>query len=161
MRIIIAAVGRLKSGADRDLYVRYEKRCSAGRQIGLTDLSVIEIGEARADRGEDRMVQEAAGLLQKVRPTASDRLVLLDEHGPQMTSEAFAASIQSYLDQGTTRLIFLIGGPDGHGEAVRRASHQTLSLSKMTLPHGMARVLLAEQLYRAITIITDHPYHRA
>ncbi|MEL7090050.1 MAG: 23S rRNA (pseudouridine(1915)-N(3))-methyltransferase RlmH, partial [Planctomycetota bacterium] len=76
-------------------------------------------------------------------------------------SPAFASLIQRQLDAGTSRLIFAIGGPDGHGPAIRTAAQRTLSLSKMTLPHGLARIVLSEQIYRAITILSGHPYHRS
>ncbi|MEO1282321.1 MAG: 23S rRNA (pseudouridine(1915)-N(3))-methyltransferase RlmH [Pseudomonadota bacterium] len=161
MRLVVAAVGKLKSGADKDLYERYAGRCAAGRQIGVTDFSLIEIQESRAERRADRMAQEADGLLSKLKPDSSDAFVLLDEGGAQLSSDALAQFVQARLDVGTARLIFAIGGPDGHGDAIRLAAAKSLSLSKMTLPHGLARIVLAEQIYRAITILTGHPYHRA
>jgi 23S rRNA (pseudouridine1915-N3)-methyltransferase len=104
------------------------------------------------------MDEEARRLLEVA---AGARIVMLDARGKGQTSEAFAAELRRARDGGVEAIAFLIGGADGHGEAVRAAASQTLSLGAMTLPHGLARVVLAEQLYRAATIIAGHPYHRA
>ena len=86
--------------------------------------------------------------------------IALDEHGKAVTTEEFAALIERF-GQTATHLVFLIGGPDGVDPKLKLESHQTLRLSSMTLPHGMARVLLIEQLYRARSLLSGHPYHRA
>jgi len=86
--------------------------------------------------------------------------VVLDEHGKAVTTREFAAFIERF-EQTTTRLVFLIGGPDGLDPKLKSESQQLLRLSSMTLPHGMARVILAEQLYRARSLLNHHPYHRA
>ena len=86
--------------------------------------------------------------------------IALDEHGKAVTTEEFAALIERF-GQTATNLVFLIGGPDGVDPKLKSESHQTLRLSSMTLPHGMARVLLSEQLYRARSLLIGHPYHRA
>ena len=78
-----------------------------------------------------------------------------------MTSAAFANLLRKKRDDGIRDMAFLIGGPDGHGAEIRQTAQSALSLSAMTLPHGLARVMLAEQLYRAATIIAGHPYHRS
>lgn len=85
--------------------------------------------------------------------------VVLDEHGKTLTTQEFAALLEK-LEQSALNLIFLIGGPDGLDPRLKSGSHQVLRLSSMTLPHGMARVLLAEQLYRAWSLLNHHPYHR-
>ena len=87
-------------------------------------------------------------------------IVSLDERGKALTSAAFADLLRRQSDDGCKSMAFLIGGPDGHGPAVAAAARLSLSLSAMTLPHGLARVVLAEQLYRASTILAGHPYHR-
>lgn len=169
MLLTLAAVGRLKSGPDRELFERYLSRTRAsGRSIGVRDVGLIEIPESRAGDPNTRMTQEAEGLLDKLYGKArgaaapSDRcLVCLDERGASMTSADFAAFLGSHMDRGTPRLDFAIGGADGHGPSIQKIARHTLRLSDMTLPHGLARIVLAEQLYRAITIITGHPYHRA
>jgi 23S rRNA (pseudouridine1915-N3)-methyltransferase len=86
--------------------------------------------------------------------------VVLDEHGQAVTTQEFATLIERF-EQAATNLVFLIGGPDGLDPGLKSESQQILRLSSMTLPHGMARVLLAEQLYRARSILNHHPYHRA
>jgi len=87
--------------------------------------------------------------------------VALDEHGRSLSSEAFAQWIAERRDGGAKTLAFLIGGPDGHSTEALKPATLKLSLGTMTLPHGLARVVLAEQLYRAATILAGHPYHRA
>lgn len=160
MRLVIAAVGKLKEAADRDLCERYAKRFSqTGRAIGLGPLEFIELMEARQQTAEGRKNDEADRIL-KVAGKA-DLMIALDVSGRQMTSEAFAGFLTKERDSGAKQAVFLIGGPDGHGPAALAQAKLRLSLSEMTLPHGLARVVLAEQLYRAATILAGHPYHRA
>jgi 23S rRNA (pseudouridine1915-N3)-methyltransferase len=85
----------------------------------------------------------------------------LDERGKALTSQAFASLLGKTRDDGTGTLAILIGGPDGLAPAIRQAAHVTLAFGAITLPHGLARIVLAEQLYRAATILAGHPYHRA
>ncbi|MDQ0468226.1 23S rRNA (pseudouridine(1915)-N(3))-methyltransferase RlmH [Labrys wisconsinensis] len=159
MRLVICAVGRLKAGPERDLTARYAERLTAtGRSLALGPLDVVEIEESRARRAEDRKAEEAHKLL----AAAGGALVVaLDEAGPALASEAFAARIAAWRDAGTASLAFLIGGADGHGPPVAERAALTLSFGRMTWPHQIVRILLAEQLYRAATIIAGHPYHRA
>jgi 23S rRNA (pseudouridine1915-N3)-methyltransferase len=116
------------------------------------------VEEGRARRPEDRKADEAARLLAAV---GSATIVLLDEGGKSLDSEAFARRIGALRDGGTQTLAFLIGGADGHGDAARSAAGLTLALGAMTLPHQIVRLVLVEQLYRAATILAGHPYHRA
>ena len=85
---------------------------------------------------------------------------LLDENGKDLDSRAFAALIREEQDAGTDTLSFALGGPDGHGDALRAKSFRKLRFGSFTWPHQMARIMLAEQIYRAITILSGHPYHR-
>jgi 23S rRNA (pseudouridine1915-N3)-methyltransferase len=159
MRVIVAAVGRLKD-AERDLCERYAKRFDAGgRALGLGPLSISELSESRAASAALRKADEAVRLL-KAAAAATVRVVL-DEGGKAMTSEAFAKWLAQTRDGGCKGLAFLIGGPDGHGPEAVQGAALKLSLSTMTLPHGIARAVLIEQLYRATTILSGHPYHRA
>jgi 23S rRNA (pseudouridine1915-N3)-methyltransferase len=159
MRLILAAVGRLKD-AERDLFDRYAKRFdAAGRSLGLGPLTLSEIGESRASTADLRMTDEAARLLRAA--SAADAAIVLDGKGRELSSEAFAKMLAERRDGGAKALAFLIGGPDGHGAAALKAAASTLSLGRLTLPHGLARIVLAEQLYRAATILSGHPYHRA
>jgi 23S rRNA (pseudouridine1915-N3)-methyltransferase len=159
MRIIIAAVGRLKEGPERQLFERYRDRLAAiSRGVGWGSFDVAEIPESRASNADARKSDEAARLLAKV--DAAGVRIALDENGRELTSEAFARYLREQRQAGVSCLAFLIGGPDGHGaEALARADLK-LSLGKMTLPHMLVRVILVEQLYRAATILTGHPYHR-
>lgn len=160
LRVILAAVGRLKDTGERDLFDRYHKRFDqTGRAVSLGPLTLAELGESRLGEVHQRKADEATRLL-KAAVTAEVR-VLLDETGQHYTSAVFANRLAQLRDNGTAAIAFLIGGPDGHGiEAVKAASF-SLSLGPLTLPHGLARVVLAEQLYRATTILSGHPYHRA
>jgi 23S rRNA (pseudouridine1915-N3)-methyltransferase len=159
MRLMICAVGRLKAGPERDLVARYAERLNAaGRSLALGPLEIIEIDESRARRPEDRKAEEAGKLLSTA---GAAQIVLLDENGPSLSSETFAEKIAGWRDGGVPSLAFLIGGADGHGEAVKTKAGLTLSFGKMTWPHQIVRMLLAEQLYRAATIIAGHPYHRS
>jgi 23S rRNA (pseudouridine1915-N3)-methyltransferase len=159
MRLIVAAVGRLKD-AERDLCERYQKRFdAAGRGLGLGPLSISELSESRAASAAARKAEEATRLLKAAAP-ASARVVL-DEGGKALASEAFAKWLAQTRDGGCKGLAFLIGGPDGHGPEVTQGAALKLSLGAMTLPHGLARAVLIEQLYRATTILSGHPYHRA
>ncbi len=159
MRLIVAAVGRLKD-AERDLCERYQKRFdAAGRALGLGPLSIAELSESRAASAVARKAEEAARLLKAAAP-ATVRVVL-DEGGKALASEAFAKWLAQMRDGGCKGLAFLIGGPDGHGPEALQGAALKLSLGAMTLPHGLARAVLVEQLYRATTILSGHPYHRA
>jgi len=160
MRILIAAIGKLKDGAERELYSRYAGRLAAmSRQAALGPLDLSELPESRAGSAVERQADEAGRLLKAT--AKCELLVALDENGQHFTSPSFANQLRRHRDQGRANVAFLIGGADGHGADVLNACEFKLSLSTMTLPHGLARVFLAEQLYRAATIITGHPYHRS
>jgi 23S rRNA (pseudouridine1915-N3)-methyltransferase len=159
MRLVIAAVGRLKQGPERELFGHYLDRAeTAGRKLGLAPVTLIEVPEARGSTAATRCQTEAAALLAKL-PQAYSRIAL-DPKGEQLSSEAFAAALGKLRDVGTEGLAFLIGGADGLGGAALAKPARALSLGPMTLPHGLARIVLAEQLYRAATILGGHPYHR-
>ncbi|GLS17510.1 ribosomal RNA large subunit methyltransferase H [Labrys miyagiensis] len=158
MRLLVCAIGRLKAGPERDLVARYAERLNAtARNLALGPLDIVEIDESRARRAEDRKAEEAEKLLAAA---GSSQVIALDENGASPGSEAFAARIAGWRDGGTASLAFLIGGADGHGDTIRSRAIMTLSFGKMTWPHQIVRILLAEQLYRASTIIAGHPYHR-
>ena len=160
MRVTIAAVGRLKAGAERELYSRYWSRLEAGgRQAGIGPLKLIETKESTRGSPNERQSAESAALLKRIDDGAT--LVALDETGKEFTSKAFAKQLETYREQGIRELVFVIGGADGHGEAVTARAALKLALGPMTLPHGLARIVLAEQLYRAVTMLSGHPYHRA
>ncbi len=159
MRVTVAAVGKLKSGPERSLYEHYCDRFDGvGRNIGLGPVVPLEIVESRGATASQRQAAEAEALLSKV--PADAELFVLDETGKALTSREFAGRIGSLRDAGSASLAFLVGGPDGHGDILSGRKGMRLSLGSLTLPHGLARVVLAEQLYRAATILAGHPYHR-
>ncbi len=160
MRIVLAVIGRLKAGPERELSARYLERAQAAcRQIGLTSVDIREFEESRARRPEDRKIEEAdsiSALLAK-----GGRLIVLDERGKSMTSEDFARDIGQARDAAAGLYVIAIGGPDGVSDTLRAQAALVLSFGAMTWPHQMVRVLALEQIYRAITILSGHPYHRA
>ena len=159
MHLIVAAVGRLKDGAERELLGRYRDRfADLGKRLGLGPVAWQELAESRAADAAKRRDEEAAALLKRARD--AQRIIAVDERGEALSSQAFAQLLAKLRDEGTGTLAILIGGPDGLAQAVRAAAHRTLSLGAMTLPHGLARIVLAEQLYRSATILAGHPYHR-
>jgi len=158
MKISILAVGRLKSGAEQTQFNRYYDLFNASaRGLRMPAMTVVEVGEGRSESVAERKDAEAQELLKKV---GGSRLVVLDEEGKSLTSYEFTAMISRLRDEALD-VAFAIGGPDGHGDALKKAAHFQLSLGRMTLPHGLVRIVLAEQLYRAMTIMQGHPYHRA
>ncbi len=158
MKISILAVGRLKSGAEQTQFNRYyDLFNAAARGLKMPPMTIVEIGEGRSDSVAERKESEAQELLKKL---GGSRLVALDEEGKSLTSYEFTAMMSRLRDEALD-VAFAIGGPDGHGEALKKAAHFQLSLGRMTLPHGLVRIVLAEQLYRAMTIMQGHPYHRA
>jgi 23S rRNA (pseudouridine1915-N3)-methyltransferase len=160
MRVTIAAVGKLKDDGERDLFDRYAKRFDqTGRAVALGPLAVVQLPESKSNDVAQRKADEASRLLKAV--AGADFIVALDEHGKLDSSIGFADRIGKLRDGGTTHIGFVIGGPDGHGQDVLTAARFKFALGPMTLPHGLARIILAEQLYRTVTILSGHPYHRA
>lgn len=159
MEFALAVIGRMKAGPERQLYDRYIARIEkAGRSVALGPVRLAEFAEARGDTDDLRRDAEAAQLLAAT--ANSGKHICLDERGKAMSSTAFADLIARWRDDGIAETAFLIGGPDGHGEAARAGADLVLSFGPMTIPHQLVRVLLAEQLYRAVTILSGHPYHR-
>ncbi len=160
MRLLIAAIGKLKQGPERDLFAHYLGRAqAAGRKLHLSPLAAIEVAESKATTARARIQAEANALLAKV--PSSHRLICLDPGGEALTSEAFAALLAKLRDEGAEGAAFVLGGADGLSQEARMKAGRVLSLGPMTLPHGLARIVLAEQIYRAVTILAGHPYHRA
>jgi 23S rRNA (pseudouridine1915-N3)-methyltransferase len=160
MKLLLIGVGRLKNGPERELVARYAERCAAGgRKIGLTAFEMREIDESRARRPEERKAEEALALL--ALPPAGAKLVCLDERGKSLDSEAFAAKVAAWRDAGAPACAVVIGGPDGLDPGLRERADLLLAFGAMTWPHQLVRALAAEQLFRAMTILAGHPYHRA
>lgn len=155
MRIDIAAVGRLKTGPEAALVADYLQRfAKTGRSLGLPAVSVIEVEDRRAGT----MAAEAELLARAIPPGAA--VVMMDERGDQPTSPEFAARLADWRDQARD-VCFVIGGADGLDPSLRARADWQISLGRMVWPHLLVRVMLAEQLYRAATILAGSPYHRA
>jgi 23S rRNA (pseudouridine1915-N3)-methyltransferase len=158
MRIVVAAVGRMKRGPERDLGERYRERAAkSGRGIGIRSIDVIEIAESRARDAQRRMLEESIALANIVPDGAA--VVLLDPHGENLDSPRFAARVRGWNDGGRD-VAFLIGGPDGLAPSLAEKAALRLAFGPATWPHQLVRVMLLEQLYRAVTILSGHPYHR-
>jgi 23S rRNA (pseudouridine1915-N3)-methyltransferase len=159
MRLSLVCVGRLKAGPERELFERYSIRLTeSARGVGLVGVDLREIGESRGRRPEDRRAEEGAAILAAV-PAGGD-LVLLDERGTSPTSEEWAADIGRARDASRRVYAVAIGGPDGLDLSLRAQAHRIISFGSLTWPHQLVRVMAAEQLYRALTILAGHPYHR-
>lgn len=156
MLITVLAVGKAGQSAEAELCARYTDRATAaGRSVGLSPVSVVELPDGTGDR---RREKDGARILSAHK---TGPLVLLDETGRRLTSLSCAKCLTAWQSDGESGVTFAIGGADGHADAVRAAANDTWSLSDLTLPHLLARVVLLEQIYRAITIVSGHPYHRA
>ena len=160
MRLTIAAIGRMKAGPEKQLADRYLDRLKkTGAPLGLDYQGLNEFPESRLKTEGERRAEEAARLVASLPPESG--YLVLDESGRTLSSLEFAALLARLRDDGRRDLGLLIGGPDGHDAALRAGAASAVSLGRMTFPHQIARILLAEQLYRAATILSGHPYHRA
>jgi 23S rRNA (pseudouridine1915-N3)-methyltransferase len=159
LRVAILAVGRMKQGPERELVARYlDRAIASGKMLGLTGFSVTELTESRAGSAPSRKAEEAKALTAQL-PSDSP-VVALDERGKSTSSEEFAKRLARWRDDGKPAVSFVIGGADGLDPAFVQAADLTLSFSPLTWPHQLVRIMLAEQLYRATTILSGHPYHR-
>ncbi len=159
MRVTVFAVGKMKAGPERELADRYFDRfAKSGTALGFEFTGVSEITESRGGNADQRKADEAARVYEALDNGAA--LILLDERGKELGSEAFAEQMGKIRDGGKRQLILAIGGPDGHDPQLRARADLVLAMGKMTWPHQLARILIAEQLYRAVTILSGHPYHR-
>ena len=156
MRVSICAVGRLRAGPEKTLIDDYLTRFDrTGRGLGLGPAQVVEV----EDRKGGGMAAEA-GLLRRAVP-AGAVLCTLDERGKAMSSPELAERLGTWRDQGRADLALVIGGADGIDPSLRAEADLALSLGRMVWPHMLVRVMLAEQLYRAATILAGSPYHRS
>ncbi len=159
LRVTLVAIGRLKSGPERELATRYlERAIAAGRSLGLS-FEVHEIDESRARRSEDRKREEAKAVGTCLAPGAA--VVTLDESGRALDSADFAGLICAARDSARGTFALIIGGPDGLDPAFRKNADHVVAFGSMTWPHQLVRVMAAEQIYRAVTILAGHPYHRS
>jgi 23S rRNA (pseudouridine1915-N3)-methyltransferase len=159
MRLVVAAVGRLRDGPERELAERYRKRTEQiGRRIGIRTAEVVEIRESRAKNLGKRMVEESIALANVIPDKAAT--VILDRDGDSLDSAGLAAQLRRWRDDGRPAAVFIIGGDDGLAAALSDKATLRLAFGAATWPHQLVRVMLLEQLYRAVTILSGHPYHR-
>ncbi|WP_341475852.1 23S rRNA (pseudouridine(1915)-N(3))-methyltransferase RlmH [Zavarzinia aquatilis] len=152
LRLSILAVGRFGAkDPERLLFETYSARLKPA-------IELVEVEEKRM-AGAARQKREGELLLAAVPPGAA--IVAMDGRGEVLSSEALAGKLERFRDQGAGKVAFLIGGADGHDENIRKKAAFCYSFGPATWPHLMVRAMLAEQLYRAATIIDGHPYHRA
>ncbi|MFM7085092.1 MAG: 23S rRNA (pseudouridine(1915)-N(3))-methyltransferase RlmH [Hyphomicrobium sp.] len=159
MQVNIFAIGRLRDKKEIAIVSRYQDMFSRlGRSRGLGPLGIKELPESKDKNQINRKNDEAARLIKA--SSFHKFIFVLDVRGEFLSSHAFAKKLQGLADEGNKTCAFIIGGPDGHGDNIFKIKNLQLSLSSFTLSHGLARVVLVEQLYRAATILTGHPYHR-
>jgi 23S rRNA (pseudouridine1915-N3)-methyltransferase len=160
MRLLIAAVGKLKQGPERDLFEHYLARTeTSGRKIGVSPATVVEVPESRGPTPAARTAAEGIAMLSRVPP--SHKLICLDRRGEFIESAEFAQALGQFRDTGAAGVAFVVGGAEGLAPETLARADRKISLGPMTLPHGLARIVLTEQIYRAMTILAGHPYHRA
>lgn len=153
MRILLLVVGRMKSGPERDLVDEYLKRAGPiARSLGFRGIEEVEVA------GGGGLEAEAERILAKL--PAGAKSIRLDEFGRAQRSRDFAGNLSKWRDQGVPDLVFLIGGAEGYGDSVRSAVPDTMAFGPQTWPHRFVRVMLAEQLYRAVSILAGTPYHK-
>lgn len=155
MRILIAAVGRLRDGHEAAMTADYVARAAAsGRQLGLKSVELVEVegrppGDPRAE----------ANALYRATPDDA-RKILLDERGAEWTSRQLAEKLARWRDDGVACATFWIGGADGVSQSVKDQADEKLAFGRQTWPHRLVRVMISEQIYRAVTILCATPYHR-
>ena len=160
MRLWVIAIGQGRGTPEGQLVEDFIGRAQKmGRNLGFPAAAVEELSVSKARDVTTRMKDEAERLADRVPDGA--HVVLLDSKGKGMTSEDFAEFLGVLRDAGTRDLAFVIGGPDGLGPLPGKKSGRSLAFGPQTWPHLLARVLLSEQIYRAMTILAGHPYHRA
>jgi len=159
MKIIVAAIGRLRASPELELINDYASRIrSSGRAVGVSGFEIMEAEAPKGLEGRKRQQAESELLNRSVRPGA--RRVVLDERGISLSSEQFSSHLAKWRDEGAKETAFFIGGADGHDPDLCASADLMLSFGKATFPHMLVRVMLTEQIYRAVTILSGHPYHR-
>lgn len=151
MKLVIAAVGKFRAGSEQQLFSEYMKRLPWKAELK-------QLPQGKAPGAPKRMQEEGRLLIEATASCA--RRVLLDERGKTLSSRELASQLQAWQQGGEVPVAFLIGGPDGASDEVRKSAHLMLSFGRASWPHMLVRVMLAEQLYRAHTLLSGHPYHR-
>jgi 23S rRNA (pseudouridine1915-N3)-methyltransferase len=155
--VSLAAIGRLKPSEPEQILTQdWLKRADVlGRPMGIRPVRLMEIDPRLPQPDSDK---EADALLAAFDPASF--IIALDEHGDELGSVGFARKLETLRDQGQREVILAIGGPDGHGLALKKAASATLAFGSWTWPHKLVRAMAAEQIYRGISILARTPYHR-
>lgn len=153
VKITVVAIGRLSRGPETELVKLYLDRATAsGRALGLGPVELVEVEARKPGKAAEAEV---------LRPHLSDaHVICCDEHGQARPSRAFATEIATLRDRGVRRLVFVIGGADGIDPALLAGANGKLAFGPQTWPHALARAMLMEQVYRAVSILAGSPYHR-
>ncbi len=160
MKFRVAAIGKLKSGPEKLLAEDYAGRIAVmGKKAAVTEIKIGDWAESQKPDAVQRMAEEETLLWSAVPQGA--HVIALDERGKSYSSESFAQHLTKLRDHGAGDIVFLLGGPDGHSAATRQKAQELLAFGPMTWPHRLARIMLLEQIYRSVTIMLNHPYHRA
>lgn len=154
MKITILAIAKLGRTPEAGLVRDYADRATAaGRSLGLGPVEVVELESRKPGKAaEGELLLEHLG--------EGSYVIACDEHGKAHTSRAFASRVAKLRDDGVRKLTIVIGGADGHAPELLARADETLAFGVQTWPHALARVMLAEQVYRAVTILAGSPYHR-
>lgn len=151
MKILIAAIGRMKDGSpEAQILKEYQKRLSW--KLAVKEFDIKHADTATRQQKEAEALMAACGGYEKI--------IALDENGKDLKSREFAAQLSGWQQQGVSSVALIIGGADGLHETIRKTAHLTLAFGRATWPHMLVRAMLAEQLYRAASILENHPYHR-
>ena len=153
MKLSIIAIGKPGRGPEATLAADYAARATAaGRALGLGPLDLIDLEPRKSGKAPEAELLLAAA--------EGAHLIACDERGKTYSSRAFADHVALLRDRGERKLVFVIGGADGLSETLRDRARITLNFGQATWPHQLVRIMLLEQLYRAVTILSGHPYHR-
>lgn len=155
MKVSLIVIGKTDASYLSDAITEYKNRLV--HYIPFEMLVIPDIKNAKNLSENQQKEKEGELILKALQP--GDCLVLLDEHGKEFTSRQFAAYMEKKMHNVAKRLVFVIGGPYGFSDAVYKAAAEKISLSKMTFSHQMIRLIFTEQLYRAMTILHNEPYH--
>jgi 23S rRNA (pseudouridine1915-N3)-methyltransferase len=160
MHLGIIAIGQMRGTDEMPLVEDFHLRIEAsGRQLGISGLSILELRAKRGLTGGEKKRSENA-LIADALARRNGPLIVLDEAGKSLTSRAFTDRLQGWIERGDRDVTFVIGGADGLDDTIRARADMVLSFGPMTWPHMLARVLLCEQIWRSVSILTRHPYHR-
>jgi 23S rRNA (pseudouridine1915-N3)-methyltransferase len=154
MKIVLITVG---DNEDKYLATGFELYAKRLKHYASFEMAIIPSQKNKSNSKEAAMLAEAKEIQKKITP--SDLVILLDEKGKEYSSVEYAKQIQKYLNMPGKKMVFIIGGPYGFASEIKQRANQTISLSKMTFNHQMAKLFFLEQLYRAMTILKGEPYH--